>query len=349
MLQPGSFLLLLIILLLPLRPAGAEPVQLRITLQLPTTSHLGVNLKRFKDEVEKASNREIAVDIFDNSRLYKDNEALGAVMSGAIDMASLPYQQFHKHAPAIEIFEQPFLMNFEALVRAAANPDSEIRKILDKAVLEATGVRILWWQSYGSSVFFSKSGQHTKHPSGIAGKKVRVFGEAMGNFTKYCGGIPRLISASQQFQAAKDGTVDIVMTGITGVSARDLWKVTDTITRTEHAALEFLVIINEKVWQSLSKDHQRIVAEASSRVERELRDQMADIEAQAYAFARDKGMTVHELSPDEVAEWRACSARLVEDYMMSAGELGARLMSAYGRLRTAPCCSSGPQGAFHLR
>ena len=340
---------LLTVIFAPPGTATAQQVQLKITLQLPIAGHLGANLLRFKLEVEKGSNGEIGVEIFDNSRLYKDNEALGAVASGAIEMASLPYQQFHKHLPAIDIFEQPFLMNFEALVRAATNPDSEMRRLLDRAVLEATGVRILWWQSYGSSVFFSKGGRHTRRPAGIVGQKVRVFGENMGNFTKYCGGVPLLISASKQYQAVKDGTVDIVMTGITGVDTRELWKVTDTITRTEHAALEFLVIINEKVWQSLSPTQQGVVLEASRTVEQELRGQVANIEAKAYAFARQKGMTIHDLSPDEVAEWRACSAPLVDDYMTSAGELASRLMSAYGRLRTAPCCNSGPEGAFYGR
>src|SRR5262245_64247403 len=99
----------------------------------------------------------------------------------------------------------------------------------------------------------------------------------MANFTKYCGGVPLLISASKQHDAVKDGTVDMAMTGITGVDSRQLWNVTDTITRTEHAALEFLVIINEKVWQSLDERARTVVSESSRKAEQELREQMADI------------------------------------------------------------------------
>lgn len=340
--------LLLACALLAPGAAEAQQVKLRITLQLPITNHLGVNLMQFKEEVERRTASAIAVEIFDSSRLYKDNEALDAVASGAIEMATLPYQQFHRKAPAVEIFEQPFLFNFDALVRAATSPDSEFRTLLDKAILDAAGVRVLWWQSYGSSVFFSK-GRDVRHPDGVRGQKVRVFGEGMASFTKYCGGVPFVISASKQHQAVKDGTVDMAMTGVTGVTARELWKVTDTITRTEHAALEFLVIINDKFWQSLSESDRAIILETSRKVERDLRDRMTSIEDQAYAFAREKGMKVHELSPNEVAEWRACSARLIEDYMSGAGELASRLMGAYGRLRTDPCCSSGPKGAFNLR
>ena len=33
-----------------------------------------------------------------------------------------------------------------------------------------------------------------------------------------------------------------------------------------------------------------------------LRDQIAVVEARAYDFARDKGMRIHELTPDQVAD-----------------------------------------------
>lgn len=326
----------------------AQQTKLRVTLQLPITNHLGVNLVQFKEEVERRTNKAVSIEIFDNSQLYKDNEVVAAVSSGAIEMGITTISWFRQKVPAIEIFEQPFLFNFEALVRAATNPSGEMRRLLDKAILEATGARVLWWQSYGSSVFFSK-GQDAKTPSGIHGQKIRVFGENMANFTKYCGGTPLLISASKQNQAVKDGTVDMAMTGITGVDSRELWKVTDTITRTEHAALEFLVIIHEKTWQSLPESQRAIILESARKVERDLRDRMASIEENAYAFARQKGMKIYELTPDQVAEWRACSSGIVEDFMNGAGDLGRRLMVSYGKLRTDPCCSSGPAGAFNGR
>jgi C4-dicarboxylate-binding protein DctP len=328
--------------------AGAEPTRLRVTLQLPITNHLGVNLMQFKAEVEEKTGKAVSVEIFDNSRLYKDQEVVGAVTSGAIEMGTVGLSQLLKKAPALDVFGQPFLFNFQALVRAATDPDGQVRKLLDKAVLDAAGLRILWWQSYGSTVLFSK-GRDARTPASIRDRKIRVWGENMARFVRYCGGAPLVITASRMHEAMKDGTVDIVMTGITGVDARQLWKVSDTITRTEHAAIEFVVIINDKVWQSLADDHKAIIAAAARRAERELRGQMADIEAKAFAFAREKGMKVHDLLPDEVAEWRACSAGSLDEYMNRAGDTAHKLMEAYGKLRTDPCCTSGPKGEFTLR
>jgi C4-dicarboxylate-binding protein DctP len=176
-----------------------------------------------------------------------------------------------------------------------------------------------------------------------------VVGKDMEAFVKYCGGVPALIAASKQNEALKSGTVDMAMTGITGVTAREMWKVADTVTRTEHAPLQFVVVINDKVWKSLSDGHKAVLATSARKAEQDLQQRMADIEAEAYAFARAKGMTIHELTPDEVAEWRACSAPVLEDYMSTTGELGHKLMATYGKLRTDPCCSSGPSGTFTRR
>jgi C4-dicarboxylate-binding protein DctP len=342
-----ALVLLLGLLLSPVQ-AGAEQTKLRITLQLPISGHVGQNLMQFKTEVEAKSGGAIAVEIFDNSRLYKDSEALGAVASGAVEMAMITSQQLTQHAPAIGFLEVPFLLNFNALVRAALAPESETRELMDRAILEATGVRVLWWQAYGSTVLFSK-GKKARQPQDIHGRKVRVFGDNLGSFVQYCGGVPMLITAAKQYQALKDGTVDYIMTGITAVDTRKLWEVSDTIARTEHAAIELPIIINEKIWRSLGARGQAIVLEAAKTAERDLREQMADIEAKAYEFARSKGMAIEELTPNEVYEWRACSTPLLNDFMREAGEVGTRLMAAYGRLRIHPCCSTGPAGVFNIR
>jgi C4-dicarboxylate-binding protein DctP len=327
--------------------ADAQPVKLRMSTQLPIESPLGVNLTQFKEEVEAKSGGAIAFDIHDSNsrRMVEDKHVLSAVALGTIEIGVLTVPQFHETVRAMEVIEHPFFFNFEALARAATDPDGEMRTLLDAAILENTGVRVLFWQAFGSSVFFGK-GQDARTPASIRGKRIRVAGENVASYINYCGGIPFVMRDSKQNQAIKDGAIDLTVSGIMSVTSRELWKVTDTITRTEHAALEFVVIINKKVWQSLTRDHQAIITAAARRAERDLRRHVADIEAEAYAFARSKGMTIVELMPDDVVEWRACGAEVVEEYMEATGALGARLMAAYGKLRQDPCCTSGNKGRF---
>jgi C4-dicarboxylate-binding protein DctP len=146
-----------------------------------------------------------------------------------------------------------------------------------------------------------------------------------------------------------DGRLDLAMMTVAAIRSRELWKVTTAITRTDHVAFEFLVVIAEKTWQSLSDGHRSILAHAGRKVEGEVRERASAIEASALELARSKGMKIYDLSPSEVTEWRACSAGLLIDYMERGGELSQALMRAYGKLRTDPCCSDGPQGGDKTR
>jgi TRAP-type C4-dicarboxylate transport system substrate-binding protein len=101
--------------------------------------------------------------------------------------------------------------------------------------------------------------------------------------------------------------------------------------------------MNEKSWQALAPAHRTAIMEIAKTLEPKVREKAAQTELAAYAFAREKGMRIVELLPHQVAEWRACSSDLVLGYMESTADLGTRLMAAYGRLRTAPCCSAGPE------
>jgi C4-dicarboxylate-binding protein DctP len=349
MMRLCALLLLAVALLAPLA-AHAQQVKLRLTLQVAISEpYLGRPLAHFKDEVEKRSDGAIAIEIIDNGRLYIDTQVVGAVASGAVEMGVTGSYQLAKPVPEITLVEQPFLLNFEALLRAATSPGSELRTPIDQAVLERTGVRVLWWQPVGTTVFFSR-GDAVADPQVIAGRRVRVFSEITAQFTRTCGGQPSVISTAKMHDAVKTGLVDLSMGSITSVEPRELWKVADTVTVTNHVPIEFLLVINERAWQALSPAHQTIIAEAARVAEVAARDRMAENEAAAYAFARVKGMRIRTLTADEVAEWRACSASVLESYLGQDGKLARQLLAAYGRLRTHPCCAAEPSLAgapFH--
>jgi C4-dicarboxylate-binding protein DctP len=340
---------LLALLLLGSSAAQAQQVQLRLTSQFPDTHHVGRGLVQFRDEVEQRTDKLLAIEVFDNARLYKDDQVLDAVSSGKIEMGLINGELLTDKVPAIAILQQPFLFNFYAIVEAATDPDREMRPLIDKAILEATGNRVLMWLPFGSSGILSKQ-QPTLSPSAISNKKIRVSGKTQAAFIEQCGGIPVFVPAGDQVAAVQDGRVDMLVTGITGVPARQLWKATDTMTRTEHAAIEALIVIRDAVWQRLSESHKAVMKEVGRRIERQLRGQIAQIEANDYDFAREKGMKIYALTLDEVAEWRECSAPVLDEFMTrSGGALAYRLMPVYGRLRTDPCCSEAPQSDLMRR
>ncbi|MEM6657521.1 MAG: TRAP transporter substrate-binding protein DctP, partial [Pseudomonadota bacterium] len=204
--------------------------KMRISLQLPLKSHLGQNLVLFEQEVEERTGGAIDVEIYDSATLYKDKEVPAAVGSGAIEAGVASLTRYVGDAPVVDVFYMPFLFNSEDKVRAAVAEGSDVREIIE-AEIENTGGQVLFWQAYGGAIILS-NGEPIRTHADMEGKKVRVFGKTLGDFVTAAGGAPTLISGSEQYLAYQRGTVDVGMTGVSGVKSRKLWEVMDTITVT---------------------------------------------------------------------------------------------------------------------
>ncbi len=314
----------------------AGPVQaqtiLRITLQLPLKNILGQNLIAFKEIVEKESNGDIKVEIYDSAQLYKDKEVPQAVASGAVEMGVASITRFAGTIPAVDLFYVPFMFNdLDAIAKATA-PGHPIREALDAEMLK-TGARPLWWQAFGLAIMLSKD-EPLDHPDRMKGKKVRVFGKTLGEFVKAAGGAPSLLSGSEQFLAYQRGTVDAGMTGVTAVKSRKLYEVMNFMTNTNHADIEFVVLINEKLWQDLSDQKRDILTRAARQVEKELRGNYAKIHQDTIDWVKaNTDMKVVDITDEQRSAWRAATKSVVDTYISNAGPLGAKLVAEAKKLR----------------
>jgi C4-dicarboxylate-binding protein DctP len=339
--------ILTLLLLVP--AAGAQEVKLKASLQFPIAHPLvGVSLARLKEEVERQSGKTLTIEIFDNGRLFADAQVVDAVSSGDADIGTTSSAMFIGKAPAVAILDLPFLFNFRALSRASASPGSELRQAIDEAVLKQAGVRILWWQPLGDRVLLTK-GHDVADVGRFKDLRVAAAGKGVEEFVARCGGRPSVVNIVKMVDAINEGTLDAAAMSVQAFQSLGLWKATDTLTYTAHAPVEYFLFINERTWQSLSPGHQAIMLEAARAVESDGNDRLAKVEASMERFISEKGAKVVNLSPDNVADWRACSAEMVADYMDRNGELARRLMAAYGKLRTDPCCTAGPSGAAFTR
>ncbi|HZD26732.1 MAG TPA: TRAP transporter substrate-binding protein DctP, partial [Alphaproteobacteria bacterium] len=232
--------------------------------------------------------------------------------------------------PAVDIFYMPFLFNSEKLVRAATAKGSPVRGPIDAAI-EKTGSKVLWWQAYGGAILLSKS-EPLHGPADMKGKKARVFSKTLGTWVEGMGAAPTLVSGSEQYLAYQRGTVDIGMTGVSGVKSRKLWEVMNTITVTNNADIEFIVVVNKKFWDGLPAEQQKIIEAAAAKADASVRDAMSQIEADSYAAAKEHGMTVHEPTAKEIEAWKTSAEPAVKQYLARSGPLGKQLYEAAQKL-----------------
>jgi C4-dicarboxylate-binding protein DctP len=309
---------------LALGAGSASAETIRVTLQLPETHPLGVNLNAWKTCVE-AKTDDLEIQIFPSAQLYTDKQVPEAVGSGAVEMGTASLTRFAGTVPAVDAIYVPFLFDSEEKVKAATAPGSEVRAILDSAVLEETGARILWWQAFGRTIYLSKD--PIRVPADIQDKKVRTFGKLLGWTVEALGGAPTLMSGSKQFLAYQQGAVDAGITGLTGVKSRKLYEVMPNMTLTFDADIEFVAVINEEFYQSLSPEKREIIDACGLEVEAQLRDQILQIEAETLEELRTK-MNVIDLTDDERAQWREATASVIDLFVEEGGPTAAAVIEA---------------------
>src|SRR5262245_41808241 len=242
-----SFWLLLASLLVSVGAADAQQVKLKANLQSPIgNSAFGGNLVRLKEEVERQTGKAVVIEIIDKAQLLTDYQVVDGVAAGIADIGMTAAQQFSYKAPLVGILDQPFLFNFQALMDAAARPGSEIRKLIDDAILAQIGVRVLWWQSLGNNVLFSKGGRDAADPARVKDQRVAAPGKLPGEFIAWCGGTAVAMSVEKFQDGFKKGTLDMAVVSLSAIQNLGLGEVTDTVTNTYHSPVPFFLIISEK-------------------------------------------------------------------------------------------------------
>ncbi len=306
--------------------AAMAQTTIRVTLQLPETHSLGQNWNAFKEIVEEKSGGELELLLFPAAQLYKDKQVPEAVGSGAIEAGSTFLGRFAGAVPAVDVINLPFFFRDEAHLRAAAANGSPMRNILDAAVLKETGAKVLWWQAFGRNIYLSR-GTPLRVPGDIAGKKVRTYGKVLGWTIEALGGAPTLMSGSKQFLAYQQGAVDVGMTGTSAVESRKLYEVMDHMTLSYDSAIEFVAVINNDFFESLSAEHQKIILDAAAVVEQQLRDQVYSSEDSIVGELRSK-MTVIDLTDAERAQWREATKGVIDQFIAAGGETAKAVVAA---------------------
>ncbi|MEP4432810.1 MAG: TRAP transporter substrate-binding protein DctP, partial [Hyphomicrobiales bacterium] len=188
------------------------------------------------------------------------------------------------------------------------------------------GAKILWWQAFGRNIYLS-NGKAVRLPSDLENKKVRTYGKVLGWTVEALGGAPTLMSGSKQFLAYQQGAVDAGMTGASAVKSRKLHEVMDHMTLSYDSAIEFVAVMNNDFFESLSTNHQQIVLDAALEVEQQLRDAIYGEEDANVDEMRSK-MTVVELTSEERQKWVDATSSVVQRFVDDAGKTAAAVVSA---------------------
>src|SRR5262249_55543461 len=123
---PNLLLLLVALLCAVVAPASAETRSLRLGLPIAVDSPSGQNIREFARQVQARTGIAIKIELQGKDGRYDERGIVSAVATGALEMGATPLNQFIDDVPLASAFQQPFLLNFDALVEGATMHESEV-------------------------------------------------------------------------------------------------------------------------------------------------------------------------------------------------------------------------------
>jgi len=245
---------------LAVTPVAYAAKMITVANFFPDTHPNSIALKNtFKKDVESLSNGELKVKVFSNGVLGAEEKLYNSVRGGTVSMAILG-TIMDKEVPNVGIIQLPFLFkNYEHAQNAL---NSDIGQKLVNEMDTNTGLHFLAYGVQGFRVVASN--REISSMSDFQGLRLRFPGiSSMIEIGKNLGANITPLPISDVFSALEQGVVDGVENPYPNIVASKWYEIVKYITETNHVFTPNLYLMNNNIWNSLTKEQQQAVSTAA--------------------------------------------------------------------------------------
>jgi TRAP-type C4-dicarboxylate transport system substrate-binding protein len=258
-------------------------------------------LKLYKEQVEKASDGRIEVQIYPNSQLGPIPREIEGVQLGSIQGYIGPADFFVGVDPRFGVFSAPMLFRDDANA-AATVEDPAVQKAMFALLTpkRMTGIATL---SLGASDYGAK--KPIMRLSDFAGKKLRINGtelerQKMAKLGATGIGMP----LSEVVPALDQGTIDGTISGISVFVAFKMNDLLKTITVTNDTYINSIAVVSTSWLDTLPPDLRKIVIDGGAAVQGKTQQWQYDFSKKLVGDWTALGGTVRMLPPDDLAKMK---------------------------------------------
>ncbi len=214
------------------------------------------------DLVKERTNGAVEIQVFPNSQLGGANEMTDGIKSGAIDMGHHDFATLGKYYADIAVFNAPYIYRDGEHALLATNPEtSKALQLINDELVKVAGIRVIGSNYRGARLLSMNTPVYS--PEDLKGRKVRGTPVALWmSMIKGMGAIPTPVEISELYTALLTGLVEGQENPITNIYAQKFHEVQDYIMLTNHMQAVLSTFINEKSWQKLGAENQKIMQEA---------------------------------------------------------------------------------------
>ena len=210
--------------------SAENPLVLTLAHGLSETHTVHIAMTQFADEVAEKTDGRIQVKIFPNGQLGSENESLPYIFNDTDDFY---------HVMDSQEMQDFFLSTGD------------------------DGFVTLTYYTSGARSFYTKD-RAIRTPADLKGLKIRVQDmKSQTDMMTYLGGIPVAMSYGDVYTSLQTGIIDGTENNETALTTGKHGEVCKVYSVDQHAMIPDVLIMSEKVWETISPEDQEIILEAA--------------------------------------------------------------------------------------
>lgn len=262
----GVLVMTMMVMATGILPASAAPVTIRFSSGSPANHFITKQYIEWANLVEKNSNGDIKVQVYHSAQLFRDNEVIKAVQTGALE-AGCAYAMYAENqlVPSMKVYQMPFLFN--SMDEAMKVYRSEIGTEW-KATAEKKGVKLLAMVSFPSpEAEIILSTKPVKTPADIKGGVIRAVSPESSAAIKKWGAGPSFLTGAEVYLALQRNTINGAVNSLTTYMERKLYEVAPHAIFLPSISVQTFIAMNKGVFDRMTPAQQKAVLDASAAIE----------------------------------------------------------------------------------
>ena len=245
---------------------NAAPLTIRFSSGAPENHFLTQQYIEWAKLIEKNSKGDIKVQVYHSAQLYRDNEVLKAVQTGALE-SGCGFTMYIENqlVPALKVFMMPYL--FQTLDETWKVYKSEVGTAW-KRTAEGKGVKLLAMVVMPAPedeiIITTKP---IKVPADLKGQIIRGASPEHALAIKKWGAGPSFLTGAEVYLGLQRNTINGALNSLATYMDRKLYEAAPYILMTPITVVHTFIVMNKGFFEKLTPDQQKIILEASATIE----------------------------------------------------------------------------------
>ncbi|GAA4110257.1 TRAP transporter substrate-binding protein [Aminobacter aganoensis] len=283
---------------------------------MPAEHPQAVAMKKFAEDVAKATENRVEIQVFDGGILGGDDKMLQAAQSGTLELYIGGVAPLSGRIKEVQIFDFPFM--FANREEAGAVLNGPIgRKMLDR--MSEIGLTGLAWSEFGFRNL-TNGQKPIKSVDDISGLKLRVMQNPVALDTwKALGANAVTMSFSEVFSALETKALDGQENPLAHIYANRIYEVQKYITVTNHVYSPVAIVASKTWFEGLSEADRKAVMTAAADASAYQAKLIAENEGKITDQLKATGIEIDAMPDAELAKMREIVKPVVDKYTASVG------------------------------